>query len=256
MPEPSFWQYLSGQVPEEEIRTWPAECSLPGLPGSPWSSGTSGWGNSAVHLLLAVLMPDLPCFHCSPLVHLVAGIGQREKSGIPLRAAGNGASLHGSRSSWQFLLGSFRYVLCIRYCQCCWESLHTNDWLVIYIFWISVMFIFFGWWPPGTTIFQVGWNMLKPSARSGMQGMSPTSTSTLPCSWLGARQTWASPLCCFTCYAPCLRRNWFRPSLCGLDEELFWIHHSIPGRLWTKWQDRKTSSASGLFAGFDLCSLC
>ena len=43
-------------------------------------------------------------------------------------------------------------------------------------------------------------------------------------------------------------------SLCGLDEELFWIHHSIPGRLWTKWQDRKTSSASGLFAGFDLCS--
>lgn len=28
MPEPSFWQYLSGQVPEE-IRTWPAECSLP-----------------------------------------------------------------------------------------------------------------------------------------------------------------------------------------------------------------------------------
>lgn len=29
MPEPSFWQYLSGQVPEEEIRTWPAECSLP-----------------------------------------------------------------------------------------------------------------------------------------------------------------------------------------------------------------------------------
>lgn len=29
MPEPAFWQYLSGQVPEEEIRTWPAECSLP-----------------------------------------------------------------------------------------------------------------------------------------------------------------------------------------------------------------------------------
>ena len=29
MPEPSFWQYLSGQVPEEEIRTWPTECSLP-----------------------------------------------------------------------------------------------------------------------------------------------------------------------------------------------------------------------------------
>ena len=28
MPEPSFWQYISGQVPQD-VRTWPAECSIP-----------------------------------------------------------------------------------------------------------------------------------------------------------------------------------------------------------------------------------
>ena len=134
MPEPSFWQYLSGQVPEE-IRTWPAECSLPAFHEVHDLLEPQGGVIPLYIYFLLFLCQTFPVFIARRLYTWWRGSAS-EKKRNPTAGSGKRSFIAWFQvfmavSAWKFQIAR------------CWESLHTNDWLVIYMFWISIMFIFF-----------------------------------------------------------------------------------------------------------------
>ena len=127
MPEPTFWQYLSNQVPEE-IRTWPAECSLPAFHEVHELLEPQGGVIPLYIYFLLFLCQTFPVFMARRLYIWWRGSAKSEKKRNPNAGSGKRTFIAWFQvimavSALQFQ----RHLLCVS--ARCWESLRNNIWL-------------------------------------------------------------------------------------------------------------------------------